>query len=143
MIDIRRADPTARRQALMIVILGALAGTLLLLAFMYYRGQRLDWLRFQLGEHVAIMLLLAAALLCVPLLALAAYLWLLGAHVIKTGVFPPPGLRVIRDTAVVTGSSAVLRGRGLKVLAVCLGAISGVFGMMLWWLARVFNETAA
>jgi hypothetical protein len=143
MIDIRRADPTARRQALMIVILGALAGTLLLLTFVRYREQPLDWLRFQLGEHTAIMPLLAVALLCVPLLALAAYLWLLGANVIKTGVFPPPGLRAIRATAVVAGSGAVLRGRALKVLAVCLGAISGVFGMMLWWLARVFNETAA
>src|SRR5262245_22518511 len=143
MTDIRRADPTVRRQALMVVGLGAFAGTLLLFAFEHYREPFLDWLRLHFGEHTAIVSLLAAALLCVPLLALAVYLWLFGANVVRAGVFPPPGLRVIRDTAVITGSGALLRGRALKILAVCLAIISGLFCVVLWWLVGVFNESAA
>jgi hypothetical protein len=45
--------------------------------------------------------------------------------VLRARQFPPPEYRVIRDTPVIGGQAAVLRGRGLKVLAVCLGVGCG------------------
>src|SRR5688572_19353929 len=69
-------------------------------------------------KRARVAFLALAALLLAPLLAFAVYLWSLGGRVLRAQEFPPPGLRVIRDTAVLTGARAVSRGRLLKVLAV-------------------------
>jgi hypothetical protein len=146
MTEVRKADPAARRQAVVLVVFGALVGALLILGFERYRTPLHDWLLSdprELGHRVKLVFLLAAALLSAPLAAFAAYLWSLGAKVIRAGEFPPPGYRVIRDTPVIAGRGAVLRGRSLKALALSLGVASVLLWMLLWWLARVFSERAA
>ena len=132
MTAIRRADPRAQRKALMLVLVSAVTGTLLLSAFEVYRDPILAWLRSQPSEHMTVMLLLVATMLSAPLLALAAHLWVLGANVVRAEMYPPPGLRLIRDTTVITGSAALLRGRGLKGIAVCLGLLSGLLCLIFW-----------
>ena len=62
------------------------------------------------------MFFLSAVVLSAPLVAFAVYLWSLGAKVLRARQFPPPGYRVIRDTPVIGGQAAVLRGRGSKFL---------------------------
>jgi len=76
--------------------------------------------------------LVLPALLLAPLLALAVYLWALGGRVVRAREFPPPGLRVIRDTPIVTGERAVSRGRLFKVLALGCGIASAVLAVLLW-----------
>ena len=71
---------------------------------------------------------------------LPSYLWSLGAKVLRARQFPPPGYRVIRDTPVIGGQAAVLRGRGLKVLAVCLALASALLWLLLWRLAWVLSK---
>ena len=141
MTEIRRADPAARRQALIVVFVGAVTGALLLLALEVYQDPLLDWLRSQPRERMTIVFSLLAAILSAPLLALAAYLWLLAGKVIKTEVYPPSGLRLIRDTTGVTGSAALIRGRMLKAVAVCLGIVSGLLYLAFWWLVRVLTDS--
>ena len=109
MAEIRRADPTARRQALALVVLGAVIGTALLFAFELYREPLLGWLRAQ-PSRVSVAFLLVAVTLSIPLSALAVYLWSLGARVERAELFPPAGLRMIGDTTVIAGSAAVRRG---------------------------------
>src|SRR5262244_3776935 len=45
---------------------------------------------------------------------------------------PPPGLRVIRDTPIVTGERAVSRGRLLILLALGCGIASAALAVLLW-----------
>jgi hypothetical protein len=53
--------------------------------------------------RVKLVFLLPAAILLAPLFALAVYLWSLGGRVVRAREFPPPGLRLIPDTPIVTG----------------------------------------
>src|SRR5574341_1091413 len=124
MSKIRKADPAARRQALLFVILGALVGSLLIVGFERYSMPFRDWLLSEPGDlshRLRLGFFLAAAFLSAPLLVFAVYLWLLGVKALRAREFPPPGYRVIRDTPVIGGHAAVLRGRGLKIVALCLG----------------------
>jgi hypothetical protein len=146
MTEVRTADPALRRQAVLLVVLGTVIGALLILAFERYRTPLRDWLLSEPGEQVRrvrLVVSLTAVLLSAPLVTFAAYLWSFGAKVVRAGVFPPPGYRVIRDTPVIAGPAAVLRGRGLKALALCLGVSSALLWLLLWWLGRVFSEHAA
>lgn len=146
MTEVRRADPGARRHAVVLVMLGALVGTLLLVGFERYRTPLRDWLLSEPGElahRVRLVFLLSATVLSAPLVALAIYLWSLGAKVLRAGQFPPPAYRVIRDTPVIGGQAAVLRGRVFKVLALCLALASPLLWLLLWRLAWLLSEGAA
>ncbi len=145
MTEIRRADPAVRRRAVSLAVLGTVVGALLILGFERYRTPLRDWLLSEPGERagrVKLVCLLAAFLLSAPVVAFAAHMWSVGAGVVRAGVFPPPGYRVIRDTPVIAGRTAVLRGRGLKALALCLGVASALLWLLLWWLASVSEQAA-
>jgi hypothetical protein len=146
MTEVQRAHPAARRQAVRLVILGALVGTVLIIGFERYRTPLRDWLLSEpdaMAHRVKLVFLLSAAVLSAPLLAFAVYLWSLGAKVLRARQFPPPGYLVIRDTPVTGGQAAVSRGRGFKVLALCLGIASALLWLLLWRLAWVLSEGAA
>ena len=135
MTGVRKADPAARRWAVVVVVVGSFVGALLILAFERYRVSLGDWVLAELGEAAArvgwVVLALAAALLA-PMLSFAAYLWWLGRRVVDAQEFPPAGVRVIRDTVVLTGEKAISRGRVLKMLAVGCIAACVVLGLLLW-----------
>jgi hypothetical protein len=146
MTEVRRADPAARRLTVLLVIVGVLVATLLIVGFERYRTLLRDWLLSEPGElgyRVRLVFFLSAAVLSAPLVAFAVYLWSLGAKVLRARQFPPPGYRVIRDTPVIGGQAAVLRGRDLKVLAACLGVASVLLWLLLGRLAWVLGEAAA
>lgn len=144
MAEVRKADPGARRQAVLLVLLGAMVGTLLIVAFERYRTPLHDWLRSepeQLVDRVKLILFSLAALLSLPLIAFAASLWSTGTRVVTAREFPPPGQRVIRDTPVAVGAPAVRRGRALKVLALFLCAAIALLWVAIGQFARVFSES--
>jgi hypothetical protein len=146
MTEIRRADPAARRQAVLFVVFGALAGALLLVGFERYRIPLRDWVLSEPEEsahRVKLVFLVSGALLSAPLAAFAIYLWSLGAEVLRVHQFPPPGYSVIRDTPVVGGQAAASRGRGLKILALCLGVVSAMLWLLLWRLVWILREGTA
>ncbi len=146
MIDIRKADPDFRRQIVLVLVVGTLVGALLILGFEQYHIPLRDWILSEPGvltKRVKVVFLLLAAFLIAPLLALAVYLWTFGGSVLRAREYPPPGLRVIRDTPVITGEGAVSRGRLLKVLALACGIASIALGLLLWWLASLLISHAA
>ncbi len=145
MADIQKADPAARRQAVPVIVIGALAGALLLAAMERYRLPLHDWLlsdpeRFT--RRLGLVSYLAAAALALPLLGFALYFWAFGVKVMRARRFPLPGQRVIRDTPVLEGRAAFARGRRLKVLAVCLGVAGAAFWLMLWRLVGALGGHA-
>src|SRR5215468_4564944 len=144
-IEARRADAAARRTAALVLVAGTCVGALLLVAFTRYRVALSDWVLADprsSAQRVKLVLLLPAAVLLAPLVALAVYLWALGGKVVRTREFPPPGLRVIRDTPIVTGERAVSRGRLLKVLALGCGIASAALAVLLWHFGLLLGSHA-
>jgi hypothetical protein len=136
--EIQKADPQARRKALVIVVLWTALGGLVIAGFTHFGDSLRDWILSDPAEtpfRARLANCLVVALLAVPLVALAIYGWLIGARVLRAQRFPPPGLRVIHDTPVVSGPAAVTRGHALQVVAVCLGLTAAVLCLFFWWLA--------
>ena len=146
MNEIQKADPAARRQAVLLVIFGTAVGALLIAGFEHFREPFREWLLSEPAEtarRAKLAMYVSGFVVSAPVIAFAIYLWLLGARVLRAQQFPPPGFRVIRDTPVVGGHGAVNRGHAMQVLAVCLGMSAALLWLFLWWLARTSSEGAA
>lgn len=144
--EVRRADPAARRQAAVVVAVAIVVGVLLIAALERYRIPLRDWVLAdpeKSAERLNAIIFVLAALLVAPLLGLAAYLWSLGGRILRARAFPPPGLRVVRDTQVVTGEAAISKGRQLKVMAVGCGIAGLALGVLLWRLMSLFGDGVA
>jgi hypothetical protein len=135
MTNVQRADSTARRKAVIIVIIIAIVGSLFIAVFEGYRTQLYDWLLsdYEKSTHrLRVLIILTAAFGAITLFAFSAYLWFLGYKVSNSQRFPLPGQKVIRDSAILEGQAAVKRGRLLKAIAVFL-AVTGVMLCFVFW----------
>ncbi|HKX99352.1 MAG TPA: hypothetical protein VJL86_06515 [Steroidobacteraceae bacterium] len=122
--EIQRADPATRRHVLAGVVAVAAACTAGYFALQrWLAGLRgLDAAQVQQALERALVLASWAAML--PAVVVAAFLWRYGTRVCEAGRFPAPGARVIRDTPVLHGAPAQLRGTLLKVLAAFLALLA-------------------
>ena len=146
MTEVQRADPAARLQAVLFIVVGALVGVLLIVGFERYRSPLRDWLLSepeQLAHRLRLLFLLSAVSVSEPLFGFATHLWSVSGRVLRAQQFPPPGHRVIRDTPILLGQAAISRGRTLKVLAVCLGVACALLWLLFWRLASVLSKGAA
>lgn len=135
MTEIRRADPAARRQVLLLLAVTAAAGVVLYVGAERYAPAIRDWTLADpsaAAGRVRLVFLLFGGILVAPLLAFAAYLWRLGARGMQAAEFPPPGYRVVSDTLVLRGADAVARGRGARLVALVV-ASAGVALLILCW----------
>lgn len=124
MPEIQPADPATRRRALVA------AGVVAVLGWAAFFALQ-DWLARLAGadparmreslEHALIWGSWAAML---PVTVLAGWLWHYGVRVSRSGRFPAPGTKVVRDTPVLHGELARLRGAALRGLAAFLGLLS-------------------
>ncbi len=145
MHEVRKADPAARRQVVLTVVLGVFVGALLIVGFEWYGNSLRDWVGSQPSElppRLRLLLLLIAILVSVPLVAFGVHLRSLGAKVLRAQQWPPPGHRVLRDTPVVGGRAAMVRGRAFKLMALGLGVASALLWLLLWRLAQLLSEGA-
>jgi hypothetical protein len=142
MTGMRKADPKARRQALLFVLAGGIVGGVFIIGV----DNLLDPLREallsepnELKRRLRIGFILMAAVSTLPLGGFAMYLWRLGAKVYLAGEYPPPDCRLIRDTPVVRGKAAILRARALKTAALALLAATGLLCLLFWRLFEAFG----
>jgi hypothetical protein len=145
MTEIRKADPRARRQAVWLLIAGTLVGVLLILGFGRYSGSLRTWIKSDptaVAHRLTLALVGLSIVLSAPAIAFAVYLWALGGRVLRAEQFPPPGYRVIRDTPVVGGQGARVRGHAFRILAACLVVTTLLLWLMLWRLARLLAAGA-
>jgi hypothetical protein len=122
--DIQRADPAARRHALVAAGLIAAVGWAA-----YFVLQ--DWLSQLRGSNEAELrhslegaMIWGSWAATLPVAILAVWLWRFGGRVGRAERYPPPETKVIRDTPVVHGHSARLLGVAMRVLAAFLGLLS-------------------
>ena len=134
--DIQRADPQARRKAA-ILLTGTVIvlGTIIFLALDYQEGFE-AWLSEDDGQfrHRVEIIIAGFALAAIPVMVASTYLWRFGRRVVDAQRFPPPNTPVTRDTRIVTGATAVLRGRLLEGIATLTAIVSIGVPVVLWLL---------
>jgi hypothetical protein len=127
MIEIQKADQNTRRKAIAIVGAGTLLGAVLITMADQFQPEVRAWVEQDPHVRVRVVIMALVLLTTGPALAMSAYFWHLGRRIVRAGRCPPPGLCVWRDTPVLTGRTAVVRGR----LLATLGAVFGVAGLLL------------
>jgi hypothetical protein len=79
------------------------------------------------GKKVVLLLKWWMGLGSLPILGLAVYQIILARRILKSGRFPPPGMKMIRDTKIQTGAKA-------KKVAISLIALSSVISVIVLFL---------
>jgi len=130
--ETQKADPHSRRAAVAIVGGGTIVGVILITVARRFRPEFEAWLKEDLSDRLIFVVVTMTILTTGPLLGLAAYVWHLGRRVLRAERYPPPGLRVIHDTPVVTGPAARRRGRWLQLYAVVLGLAALLLVFFIW-----------
>ncbi len=144
MTEIQKADPWARRRAVITLVVVALIGGATLLLFEHFRPALEDWIGqdpAHRAPRVAVFLAGFVALSSVPLLAFAVYLWRFGGRVVAAERFPPPGFAVVRDTPVLRGPTARGRGRLARTMAGSLALLACIAPVIIWWLLKTLAST--
>lgn len=138
MVEVQPADPRARRAALLIIAVGFVAGVVLLWGLEAGQPAVARWLREDPARTAARAQLLLAGLAVAtsgPALAAGAYLWRLGSRIVAAERFPPPGLRMVQETLVLTGAAARSRGRIFQGLGLMLTLAGAAIALLLLRLA--------
>jgi hypothetical protein len=131
------ADKKHRRLAVVAVVLFTLLGLLALWILHGYLGeiQRLAEEDLRTAEEKALRLTAIAVWVGgLSLVGMGAWFWRLGRRINLADRYPPPGMKVIKDTRVRTGA----RARALANLAqaaALLCVVAGTVGM--WYLHRL------
>jgi hypothetical protein len=130
------ADQGYRKKVLVacaiIGLLGAIIiGVVLPLAKQYLQG-------FDLGTTLKVAKVATVALF-LSIIPLALYLLLQGRKILQSERFPPPGAKVIRDTKLMKGNEARVRGRLLIFLSIVLIALA-LFGAL--YVPHILNKVA-
>jgi hypothetical protein len=134
MVEVQAADPRARRAALIVLAVAFVVGSLLLWALNAGQPAVARWLRDDPARTTSRARLLLAGLALLtsgPALAAGLYLWRLGARIVSAERFPPPGLRMVQDTTVLTGDSARSRGRLFQGLGLMLFVAGTALALLL------------
>ena len=146
MSDVQRADRVARRRAVLLVVVGSLIGSICILFLEKYRPALERWILSDPREsahRVITATVILAVAITVPLYVFAGYLWLRGARVRRERRFPLPADRPVRDTAIVVGDAAAMKGRLLQVVAVGLAVAASLLAVALWRFASMLANHAA
>lgn len=140
MAEVQQADPRARRLAVSLIVVGTLAGAGLITVAGSARPVLEAWVAASPESRLRVVMWLVMLSTVAPVILMAVYLWRLGSRITRARRFPPPGLRVVRQTVVLTGDAASRRGRLLQILAGGLAAAGALLGFTLW---RFFALLAA
>ena len=130
--EIVRADPGLRRKTLIMTVGGLLLGLLLLYYLQIYLSGLEDLAREfpqQAVDRFLKVCRFAGVAMAIGFAAFGLYLFRISLFTLRSEQFPPPGFRVIRDTKLLTGERAKLRGKlGLIFAALLVG-----FAFILPW----------
>lgn len=134
--EIQAADRRARRRVLWLGAGAVLAGAALLLALPgWLHGWADGLLERPADERLRVARCLAGAgtaAVTLPVAVLAGYFLRLSRHIGRTGRWPPPGMRVLRDTAVLHGPDAKAHARRLRLLGWVYLGCTGAVGLWSW-----------
>ena len=122
-----QADRSYRRKTLIILFLIVIAGLLMFQWLVPWADQKVHRVDPQMG---LVMVRCTLIVLFIAIASLAVYLAVFGRKVLQHGCFPPPGIKVIRDTRLLEGKSAIIRGQIIILLSVLL-LIFSLYGALV------------
>lgn len=132
MPEMQKADPRARRTAILIVVAASVVGA----ASLHIIGKSSEGLRAWAArdpEHAAKVLFpLIAPAISVPLLGLAVWMERFASKVKRAGRYPPPDARLTSDTRVRTGADALAFVRLHRILAGITALVAIGWPVLLW-----------
>lgn len=128
-MEVQRADPKFRTAVL---VAAAVAGLALWLLLSTWLSALSHAPRASALSQLSTALALCLALMCLVILAFGAFVWRLGAKVQLHALLPPPGSRVLRDTPILRGASALRRGRRLRAIGGAL-VVCGLVLIPVCW----------
>ena len=143
MTEIQRSDARARRLAIRVTAVALILGAAGILVIDHYETAIHGWLEANVDWLIrhTWAVFLAGLVIVLPILAFSAYLFMVGHRIARAARYPAPGHAVVRDTPVVTGRRAIVRGRSLQglsaLLALCSLAIPVTFWQMFTMLGRI------
>jgi hypothetical protein len=140
--EVQKADPRAQRLAIVALICGPVVGALLIIVAPGLRPGFEAWVREDPETRLQLLLAGLGFVAIAPLFGLAAYLRDVSRRIARSGRFPPPGLRLIKDTPVVTGSAAAHRARLIRAAAGFFVSGGLVLGFLFWRLATILKPPA-
>jgi hypothetical protein len=141
--EIQKADPAARRNAVLLVLAAMIAGTVLIALGAQSPPGLVAWVREDYRTRLAIVIVIMLVVVAAPPLGLAVYLWRLARRTLSAERFPPPGSRVVHDTPILTGDSALARGRMLQVMGAMIGMGALLIALALLRLGALAWNTPA
>jgi hypothetical protein len=118
--DIVPADKEYRKRFIFFLVLIVIVFAVTILSIKSYLDQMAQLTRENpnlAAEKVMFLLKWWMGLGSLPILGLAVYQILLARRVLKSGQFPPPGMKVVRDTKIKTGGKAKKVALSLIVLS--------------------------
>lgn len=120
-MTIQKADPATRKRALYLI--GAM--TVVGAAAIHWGLPALQKHLFSLPPKQSLKMMCSIIFITfIPVSLMGFYFCLLGHKTLHTNQFPPRGTKVIKDTALLTGSAAVRRGKILILGGILLILLS-------------------
>jgi hypothetical protein len=126
MEEVQKADPAARKKAVLLLLIFAVLGAGSFYIVEATKYDLADWVETNATAILNDLKIIAVALvvLFTPVYLALYHFFSLGSRIARTQRFPPPGLAVIRDTKIITGDTAILRGRILQILSVTIALMT-------------------
>jgi hypothetical protein len=143
MAEIHYATPGAIRRLLVHIVLVTIVGSAVIVLSQAYQPQVVEWAASdpsRVRGRAQLLIALLAAILLLPLLGFAWYVWRLGTRTLREERFPPEGLVVIRDMLVMRGAAARARGRLFRLIAFSVAILAGLMATILWRLATLPSQ---
>ncbi|MCU0959433.1 MAG: hypothetical protein MUF48_04950 [Pirellulaceae bacterium] len=135
------ADRRARWMTLVLAVVVLLAGGVFAWWLRRYQMRLVELVAIDRPAALASAMRLfdALAWVCsVPLFVLAAWCAVLTGRIRRSGCFPPPGMRVLRDTVCRRGAAA----QRIAYLAAAAGMFSLAAGVAMFWMLRAAARIA-
>ena len=141
---IQKADPAARRKAIIMVLVALVFGVSVIAAFEYFLGDVESWAEHNIEfllEHTYLIFLVFLVLV-LPVLGAGAYFLVLANRIARAQRFPPPGCAVSRDTVVIEGARAVQRARVIQFTTILLLCAAASTPVVMWYILHRIAGTA-
>ncbi len=120
-MPVLKADPGFRWKAMLVYIVFLAAGVA---AIKWGLPAFTSYLAGQPPDEILFTLAVLAGLIFLSVLPWSVYMLVYALRILRAGQFPPPGAKVLRDTAVISGDEALARGRWLLATGIVLTALA-------------------
>ncbi len=135
-MEIHRADPVARRNAIIVVVVVGVFGAAILHALGESSEGVRAWAERAPERAAKVLFALMVFGVSAPMFGLALWMKHFATKISRAGRYPPPDAKLTRDTRVRTGASALAIARLHNAFAAIAALMAIVAPLLLWRVSR-------